>query len=151
MSVTLASVESTLVLRCGPRLTLVGLDIVTLAGRTATLADPIASSLRSLGVDLANPLAPTDADFATIADPQVSQLLDIAELRCLETVLGNLTMTNEQVGVDKQDWAKYAENLQAAIETLRTLYGIGVTAPTIGTIGLNFAESGDPLDWQEQG
>ncbi|MDB5352369.1 MAG: hypothetical protein JWN86_3616 [Planctomycetota bacterium] len=151
MATTRLSVEFLLTKRCGKRLTFVGLDGATRDGTNADLADPIAAGLRSLGLPVADITNPTSAELSAVADAQVDQLLDVAELRCLKSILGNIDEVDEQAGTDRKDFGKFAVALQAVIEALETrcrdMYGVGIAAPTVGVIGLNFAESGDPADW----
>lgn len=156
MAFTRAQIETLLVRRCGKRLALVGLDGATADGTNADLADPIRAGLASVGVDAADPTDPTDADLAAVASADLPQLLDVAELRALESALGNWDLCDEQAGTDKQDWAKVGELLQKQIQALRDqlrdLYGLGAPGLSIGLVDLNFAESGDPCDeqiWQD--
>lgn len=112
----------------------------------------LAEGLASLGIYPDDPTDPTDADLALVAPESVPQLADVAELRGYRSMLGNLDEIDEKSGTDEQDWTKFAEHLRALVADLearcRALYGYGLAPPAIGSIDLNFAESGDPDDWQ---
>lgn len=129
----------------------VNLDGTTVDGTNGDLSDPIRTGLGSLGVACADPTSPADADLAALATADLDQLLDVAEYRCLQSVLGNLDEVNEQAGTDRKDFGQFAAALQVTIAALLTslqqTYGVGLMAPSIGTLDYNFAESGDPADW----
>ena len=111
----------------------------------------LADGLASLGIHPDDPTDPIDDDFALVADADRAQLFDMAELRGLDSILGNLDELDEQVGEDRQDWTKFAEHVRQRAKDLRAWcegrYGVGTASPSLGVIDLGFAESGDPLDW----
>ncbi len=125
--------------RCGRLLGWARLD-----GTTATLADPIGTALLACEVAVADPSAPADADFLLLPSADSLRFLDIAELRCLETVWGNLDEVTEQEGTDKQEWNQAKEGLRKRIQDkkkdLLDLYGYGGGAVAAGSLVLKYTE-----------
>lgn len=102
MSLTRADIEAALIKRAGDLLTTAGLDGTTVNGTNADLGDPIAFALRQIGVTVATLTSPTDAEVAaasTATEGSTDQLLDLAEIRVLETVLQHiLDLVNTEAG-----------------------------------------------------
>jgi|GEM_PF-2298791 len=119
MSLTRANIEAVLVRRCGKLLTAAALDGTTVNGTNADLNDPIGSALRALGYTVASIVAVADSDLSTVGAGHIDQLLDLAELRTLESIQGN----NDQVDVRSDDtekrWAALGTRLEAAIARKR--------------------------------
>ncbi len=148
MAATRAQVEQVLIRRCGKKLGLVGLDGVTADGTNADLADPIASALGSLGLAVGNFAAVADADLAGVGAGQMPGLLDIAELRVLESVLGNWDEPDQMADTDNsQSLGKLYDGLEKTVARKRLQierqYGIGLSELTAGVIDLGFAETID--------
>lgn len=143
-TLTRRGVELALIRRAGRLMTLAGLDGTSAVGGNPDLADPIAVGLRSVGVTPADPTDPADADFATVLPSSVPQLLDVAELRALENVLGHLDQPDQQQGADRQDWGKLAERLERTIArkaaALARTYGLEAGTLAAGTIALGFTQ-----------
>lgn len=118
-------------------------------GSNVDLSDPIASALRACGVDPAEPLEPADDDLASLDVADTQRFLDVAELRCLETVWGNLDEVTEQEGTDKQDWnqakAELRRRIDAKRQDLKDTYGFGYGDVVSGTLELSYTEP-DPDD-----
>jgi hypothetical protein len=145
VSLTRANVEAILIRRCGRLLTAASLDGTTVNGSNADLSDPIASAVTALGGTVASRVAVADADVATVAD--VEALLDVAELRTLETALGNFDATNIQVGERREDLDQIRKGLEKAIERkqaqVERKYGIGLGTISAGVITLQIAEQNE--------
>ena len=109
-------------------------------GSVPALADPIAEALRSLGVTASSPINPDDTDLGQVADSNLTFLIAVAELKCLEKILGNIDEVDAQDGSDRQDWTKFAEHLLKAIDSLRKwlkeTYGYGTQKrmPRVGVL-----------------
>jgi len=144
MPLTRAQAETLLVARCGKLLAAVGLDGTTVDGTNAALTDPLAEALRSLAIAPASPAAVTTQDLAGVADASVPQLLDVAELRALETALANWTDPDQVAGQDnRQDLGRLRDSLEKTVarksERARSLYGYGVDATaSAGILTLGF-------------
>ena len=133
MPLTRANVESILIRRCGRLLAACALDGTTVGGTNADLNDPIGLAIRQLGGTVASIVAVADADLATLADHQVDALLDLAELRALESCLGNLPDVDVAVGPERESLGQLGTRLEAAIARTRAKvqrdHGIGLAPP----------------------
>lgn len=148
MSLTRANIEAVLIKRCGDLLTTAGLDGATVAGTNADLGDPIAFALRQIGCSVATPASPTDAEVATASTDDTDQLLDLAEIRVLETVLQHvLDLVNTEAGQRVDEYSQLAAGIQKRIERAedraRRLYGWTATTLEAGYAYLDFASHGD--------
>ena len=148
MSLTRADIEAALIKRCGDLLTTAGLDGTTAGGTNADLGDPIAFALRQIGVSVATPTSPTDAEVATASTDDTDQLLDLAEIRVLETVLQHvLDLVNTEAGQRVDEYSQLAAGIQKRIERAedraRRLYGWTATTLEAGYAYLDFAAHGD--------
>ena len=145
MTVTRANIESILVQRTGALMTFAGYA-VTVAGSNANLNDPIGYALRQVGYSVASIALVVDADLATIDSDDIDQILDIAELRTLENISGNLDDVDITTGPVKENLSQIAANLEKRMarlqEKINYSYGTGVTATTSSIIH-DFAEHND--------
>lgn len=105
-----ASVEYVLSKRLGKMLDAAGLD----KENGDIFGDPVAWGMRQLGYAPAELDFVTDAEVGAVSSAHVDALLDLAELRTLESILTNYTSVDAKVG---QVW-EYAGQL---LEQLRTL------------------------------
>lgn len=144
MTLTRASVESVLIRRTGTLLTAASLDGTTISGSNADLNDPIASALRQCGLTVANIGNVADSDLAALADSDIDKLLDLAELRVLESCLGNLDLVDVKAGPIEEKLGQVGARLEAAITRKRTAitrtYGIGLGTLSAGLIDLGFQQ-----------
>lgn len=154
---TLAALESELLNRTGGKIdkaklsTGPGYSCLADASPRAYLAFPLAlgaASLRPSKLPTASPLALTDADLAAVGvafDASVPQILDVAELRIYETIVGRWDRPDEQSGPDYQLWERMMADLQVAIDKkrawLKLQYGIGLSPLKRGTIDLAIAQA----------
>lgn len=144
MPLTREAVETVLVRRCGRLMAWANLDGEGHAGSNADLADPIASALRACDVELIDPTEPADDDFLGLAAADHGKFLDVAELRCLESVWGNLDEVTEQEGTDRQEWTRARQEIAARIESKRKQiaeeHGLGMGSLSAGSMTLLWAE-----------
>ena len=94
--ITRAGAETVLTRRLGALLHEAGMAAD--AGLNVHLADPLAWALRALGYATASLTDVADAELLAVGAAHVDALLDLAELRCLESVAGNLTAVDVTVG-----------------------------------------------------
>ncbi len=125
-----------------------GLDGATVGGTNADLGDPIAFALRQLGIAVATPAVPTSAEVATVADTDHEEFFQLAELRCLQTILQHvLDLVNTEAGQRVDEYSQLAGGLQVRIgsltEEIRRLYGWSAGAIEAGYATLDFAQHGD--------
>lgn len=142
MTLTRAAVETILTRRVGQRMAAAGLDGTNHDGGNDDLNDAIWLALDTLGYAVADISNVVDADLTPVTN--VAQLLDVAELRTLESIQGNLAK------VDFTDGASYSLN-QLSLQVDRLIadkrkmlqqqYGIGLGTLTGGVVGLDFQGS----------
>lgn len=129
MAPTRAQVENILIRRVGAWLTLVSLDGVTNNGNNLDLNDPIGTALAQLGYSVANITMVASTDLASVSSADVPALLDLAELRALETI-GRTYTDTEVSGLGysiKSD--QFGQRVAAAYAALKDkidqTYGLG--------------------------
>jgi len=148
MALTRATLEANLIRRIGHLLTVAGLDGTTVSGSNADLADPIAFALRELGITVATLNSPTDAEVATVAADDHNQLLDVAEIRAMQTALNCvLDLVNTEAGNRVDEYSQLANGLQLRLDRAelraRRLYGWTAGALEAGYATLDFAQHAD--------
>lgn len=146
MALTRSQLETVLVRRLGPWLTYVSLD-TTITGSNPALADPIAMALLSAGYTVANITNPANTDLSTVPATDYNKLLDLAELRTLETILQAFTDFDTK-GLNYEDRDdQLGQRIEKAIQRKRALvqskYGLEAAVPQTGTIDLNFQQQND--------
>lgn len=144
MSLGRSTVEAIIIRRLGPWLAQAGLDATTIDGTNADLADAIGAAVRGVGGTTASYAAVTDADLLTVSD--ADQLLDLAELRTLEMIEGNLdkvTIASDGDSIALNDLsARVARALARKQARFDRVYG--VTAPlAAGVLTLDVSTIGD--------
>jgi hypothetical protein len=148
VTITRASVETILIQRAGAYLTAASMDGTSHAGTNESLNDSIGYALRKIGYSVADITLITDADLAGVSE--VDQLLDLAELRTLDNILGNLALVDITLGPRKESLSQLASALEKRIARLHSYieleYGIGMAELTGGVIELGFAEHSDEYD-----
>lgn len=148
-AITRAQAEKILVHRRGTVLARVGLNGTTIDGTNADLADPIAYATRQLGLGVADPTNPQDADLAAIQPTDTDQFLEVAEWRVLASCLGNWGKVTQQAGTDKQQYTDLLTELRQQLsqkgEELKQQYGQGLMAPTAGSIDLDINTQDDTV------
>ena len=148
MPATRAQLDPILLRRLGKKFLLVGLDGVTADGSNPDLIDPLTAGMNSLGISPATVGTVADADLLAVPATQLPQLLDVAELRGLETVLGNWDEPDQMADTDNsQSLGKLYDSLEKTVARkqalIQRLYGIGLGTLTAGVLDLGFAETLD--------
>lgn len=142
-----ANVESVLVKRCAAALEMVGMDYTTISGTNADLNDPIWAALKRLGYTVASTTV-IDADISQIDPGDESALLDVSELRTLETVYNAaVALVDTSIGPRRESLSQFGARLEKLIEAKReqikqdygSLYGVGLEA---GTFSVSSLEDG---------
>lgn len=115
MPPTVQEVNAVLTQRCGAYMAAASL---TAAG--GALIDPVRWALTAIGLTPASIVVVTDADLAGITTPALTDaLLDLAELRMLESCLTNITAVTTRAGNVQQDFSDWSKTLQAIIPEKR--------------------------------
>jgi hypothetical protein len=144
-TLTRANMEAVLIRRCGKLLTAAGLDGVTSFGANHDLTDPLATALRAVGVVLAVPTEVADDDVALLDLERLDEAQDRAELRALESALGNLDLVDVSYVGHKESLDQLGKRLEGLITkkraALSTAYGSAGGSLSAGAIGLGFAET----------
>jgi hypothetical protein len=148
MALTSANFDQLLINRLAVKLAYAGLDSTTVDGTNPSLADGRVDAFRSLGLTPASVMNLVDADLAGVADASIPQLLDVAELRTLENILGNRASPDQMADTDNQQWhGKFYDSLEKTVERKRKQverqYGYGLSTLTPGVFDLGFAETID--------
>lgn len=142
MAITRANVESVLLTRAKKRMVVVGMDAITKDGTNADLDDPIAKAARVCGLQLVS-LTVTDGDLATLDPADFDKLLDVAELRLLESIHNNFDMVDIKVGPRSENLSQMGGQIMKAIEYLTAKclrdYGIG-SEISAGSIAFDFQQ-----------
>ena len=148
MTLTRANIESILVQRCGAYMTAAGM-VVTVAGSNVNLNDPIGYAVRMCDGTVTDYVTVADADVVTVDSTDYDKLLDIAELRLLDSISTNLDDVDLTVGPRSEKLNQLALNLQAIMErkSKRVEKSYGIDAPLVGTgaIVLDFADHNEAL------
>ena len=145
---TSANLDLLLLRMTAVKLAYAGLDSTTADGTNPDLGFPKVAAYRSLGLVPIGPLNLVDADLVGVADGQLNQLLDVAELATLEAILGNLSNVDQTTDTDNlQLHGKFYQALEATVARKRTqaqrAYGYGLGTLTPGVFDLGFAETID--------
>jgi hypothetical protein len=137
MALTKTQVETVLLGRCGGKMGAAGMNV-------STLAEPMAWALSMIGHTPADPTTVTDTDLANVEPKHFLKLFDLAELRTLKNIQGNLDTVNISVGPRTEQLNQLYEQVDKAITRLQLFiageYGIGLGSLTGGTISLDFQE-----------
>jgi hypothetical protein len=121
MSLTRAQLEVVLLRRVGKLYAAVRLDGTTQDGSNVDLTDPLAATLRQLGIALASPLAVVDADLVDFPVAKLDALLDLAELRALESAhAAAAALVDASLGDLRKSFGQTARALEARITTTRS-------------------------------
>lgn len=108
---TRQEVETIIVKRLSGWLNQAGMSTIT-NGTNPDLNDSIGWAIRKLGGSVANPINVTNADLLNIGPEDA--LLDLVELRTLETIQTNYVKVNSTVGPRKEEF----NNLRTALSSL---------------------------------
>ena len=117
MTTTRAQIEATLVSSRETWMTAVGLSTTT-TGSNTDLNGPIAYGIRKAGGSVASLGNVTNTDVATVAAADLDKLLDFAEYRLLENILGNHEAVDISGLPASQNVDQLGKRIQGAIERL---------------------------------
>jgi len=131
MSLSVANVQTILGRRCGALMT---------ASGVTDYYDAISSALMEMGYSVADPTLPTDAEVAAVPNSLRGRFLDLAEMRLLENILGNLVVVDTDVGPVSEKLGQLAVLVQKRLDALEKKYGGAVGG--VGVIAFNIAARG---------
>lgn len=149
MPYTVAQIESILVRRCGRKLAYAHMDATTIDGTNADLSDPIAVGIGSLGYPVVDVSNVADADLGPVQPTDMSQVLAVAEWRCLESILGNRASPDQMADTNNEQWhGKFYDSLEKTVarkrKEIEQVYGVGLGTLEAGVYDLGFQETTDP-------
>lgn len=140
MPITRVQADTELIERAGSLLILVGKDGTTVDGSNGSLVGPLRAGLDSLGIIPASFGTITDDDLALVADRDVAQLLDVAELRLVGGVNSSFTEVDETISFASKKVSQNRTAIAARAMTLaqfcRDRYGYGLGRLRAGRINL---------------
>lgn len=143
MALTRANVETILVKRLGPLMTAAGMA-TTVAGSNADLNDPIGYAIRQAGQTVDDLTAVDDTDVARIGSDDYDKLLDVAELRTLESIQTNLDDVDIETGPVSEKRDQLGLRVEKALTRKRAQvardYGLGLGTLETGVIALGFQQ-----------
>lgn len=144
-----ANIESVLIGRCGQLLAAVGLDSATANGTNSDLNDPIWFALNRCGYGVTDISAVSDFDVSQVDDEDLAALLDIAELRVIETARNSATsLVDITIGPRRESLSQLSGQLEKTIASKRaqillehgSMFGRGLQA---GTFAVGSQEDGE--------
>ena len=115
MTITRIHAETELVERQGARMSMVELA-VTILGSNADLQSPMAAALRKMGYTASNPVS--DSDLAILADDELDEFYDRAELRLMQNIKGNNVLVDITTGPRSKRLGQIAQELEKDIAAL---------------------------------
>lgn len=141
MTITTTQTVTLLGQRVGKLLAAVGLT-----ESSSDMVDAINYALRELGYSVTDHSEVSNADLSSVTDANVTEFLDTAELRQLETLLNEVTVkVTVAVGPRREELSHISDALIKVIDQkrkqLQAEYGRGLSALEGATIGLRFAET----------
>lgn len=143
-----AQIEQLLVSRQAKRMVFVGLAI-TYAGANADLNDSIGYAVRTLGGTTANPVSVADTDIDPVladAEAGLDAILDVAELRLLRTIKGNLDAVDITSGPFTEKYSQFGNGLDKDIDRAEKQvqqWGVDPVQVEAGVVTLNIMQHGD--------
>jgi hypothetical protein len=147
MAYTRSGAETVLVGRLRAKMVMVGFAVTT-AGSNADLNDPFAVALRRMGVAASSPVV--DADIAGLTADQYDEFVDRAELRLLQSIVGNIDLTDISVGPRRESLGQLADQCEKAIarleKSIANEWGAGLSGLETGSLTLDFQQKSDDED-----
>lgn len=147
MAITRAQLETVLITRAGTWLTASGLDGTTNDGTNESLSDPIADALLLLEYSVADISSVANSDLTSVPAASYRQLLDVAELRVLESALENYKKVDVKAGAVEAKLDELGLRMERAVnrkrEVVAARYGIDGATMQAGVIDLNFQQQND--------
>ena len=144
---TRAKVEGILIKRVGALMTKASLDGTTVDGTNADLNDPIGWALRQTAYTVSDISAVTTTEVGAVVAGDIDEFLDLAELRTLENVLGNLTLADTKLGPRSVNLGQITKQVEKRIESLnkklQTQYGWNAPTLEAGLLTEDFAQHAD--------
>lgn len=121
MPLSRASLESLIALRHGALMRLVGFDTVTVDGTNPVMGLAIGTVLRSMGLEVADPLSPSNGDLEGIPAARIGEFLDDRlPLTIWDLIVGNWDAYDEKENTTSQDAGSLMKLLLSWMQAKRT-------------------------------
>lgn len=88
---------------------------VTITAGSPAMVDSITYGMRKAGLTLSDPINVVDADLVQVNEDNIDKMLDLAELRLLETIQGNLDDVDIIVGPERENYSQITSQLSLRI------------------------------------
>lgn len=146
-----ANIEHVLIGRCGLLLEAVGLDSATANGTNSDLNDAIWFALNRCGYTVMDISSVADSDVSLVDDEDTAALLDIAELRVIETARNSaISLVDITIGPRRESLSQLSAQLEKTIASKRAqillehggLFGRGLQ---VGTFAVSSQEDGEGI------
>jgi hypothetical protein len=135
---TRLEVQEILFRRCGKYMNVVKMSL-DLSGDNPDMADPILWALRMLGYSPASVVRVSDAEIGAVESDRVDALFDLAELRLLTTIQGNLTKVSSSVSSQQnlsESWGQLLTAIDGIVRAKRdavdAMHGRFLVVPLTG-------------------
>lgn len=149
-TITRAEAETVLLRRCAAWMESVEMDYQTNDGTNADLNDPLGTALRWLGKTVTEHANISDADLSGISSAQVAEMLDIAELRLLESIQRNFAAVDVEITPYSEKFGQLGRRLDRVIEGVQAAclmkYGYGQRPDIAGIVSVRFQQDADDTD-----
>ena len=116
---------------------------VTFAGLNDDLSDPLAWAMRMIGETTDDPTTTTDAELSGVAVASYDDLINLAEYRTLQNILGNLDLVDINAGPRAEKLSQLADQVRQMLKAWESLVVGFTTAVSTGYLSLDFAEHGE--------
>lgn len=137
---TRADIETLLVSRAGASLASAGMA-VTIVGTNASLNDAIGWAIRQSGGTVTAPALVTSTDVQTVDSADFDQLIDLAELRTLETILSNYSAVDKKAGPVELKSSQFADRILARIGQLRSWIAVAYDIGSYGAFSVSLTRT----------
>lgn len=127
MPLTVAYLAGTLITRYGAGLTYVGIAPGTASSPCAAILDAVGQASMFLGVTPADPANPVTSDLSTVPPRRYPQLAELAEIRLVETMIGNRGLggenaVDETTGTDSMKFDQFYSGLEKTLARKEATY-----------------------------
>jgi hypothetical protein len=137
-ALTVQKVKTLLMSRVGGKMAIVGMT-------SASLDEPIGAALRQMGIYPEDTTTITDGDVAKVLSNYLDNLLDVAELKTLQNISGNIDLVDTTAGPIKNSYSQLAAQVETAIARLSArcskMYGTDACTLMGGSFGMDFTET----------
>ncbi len=123
---TVADVTTVITDRCGAYLARA--RAITGSATVPGITQAIGWAVRMLGLTTASLTAITDEEVSAVTSDKLDALLDLAELRTLESIQGNLAAVNVTAGPVQEELGQLAERLGEFVTERRKIVGARYSA-----------------------